>query len=84
MFRASIWVPLESVFPMNFTEPVPFVNAMLTSNCLKADVSVKKVQMVIVEAIIGILILNRVVMAFAPSMEAASSTSFGTVERPVM
>ena len=65
-------------------EPVPLVRARLTSNCLNAEVSVRKVQIVIVGAIIGIFILNSVCIGPAPSMEAASSTSPGTVFSPVI
>ena len=48
---------------VSYTHLVPFVRAMLTSNCLNADVKVRNVQIVIVAAIIGILILNNVVTA---------------------
>lgn len=63
---------------------VPPVRDRLTSNCLKAEVSVRKVQMVKVEAIMGILMANSVRNGLAPSMAEASMTSRGTCCRPVM
>ena len=54
------------------TDPEPLVIAKFTSNCLNAEVNVKKVQIVIVGAIIGILIFVNNCHGLAPSMEAAS------------
>ena len=60
------------------TEPVPFVKDIFTSNCLKADVSVRNVQIVMVARIIGTFTLKRICDGVAPSISAASITSAGT------
>ena len=62
----------------------PPVRDRFWSNSLKELVKVRKVQMVMLGITMGIVILNRICLAFAPSILAASIRSSGTFCRPAM